>query len=84
MEDQKLKLKALIDASVKGVTNSFSKDIVEIRCMLQDVVGKMTPTASQSRFGLGSSMKAMSVKIPRFSGDDPAAWVFQNSESGST
>ncbi|OIS96015.1 hypothetical protein A4A49_04112 [Nicotiana attenuata] len=31
MEDETLKLKALIDASVKEVTDSFSKDIAEIR-----------------------------------------------------
>ncbi|OIS97217.1 serine hydroxymethyltransferase 2, mitochondrial [Nicotiana attenuata] len=77
MEDQKLKLKALIDASVKEVTNSFLEDVAEIRSMLQDVVGKMAPTAYQYRIGLRSSMEALSVKIPRFSGDDPAAWVFQ-------
>ncbi|OIT00712.1 hypothetical protein A4A49_12621 [Nicotiana attenuata] len=78
MEDQKLKLKALIDASVKEVTDPFSMDIAEIRCMLQNVVGKIAPTTYQSRFGLRSPMEAMSVKIPRFSGDDPATWVFQN------
>ncbi|OIT26004.1 hypothetical protein A4A49_55957, partial [Nicotiana attenuata] len=77
MEDQKVKLKALVDESAKKVKDSFSKDITEMRCMLQELVGKMARTALQSLPRLHASMEATSIKIPRFNGDDPAAWVFQ-------
>ncbi|KAH0709539.1 hypothetical protein KY284_010966 [Solanum tuberosum] len=62
-----------IDGSIKVVKDSWSKDIAEIRCMLQEVLEKLSPTTPQFSLDSYSSF----VKIPRFNGDDPATWVFQ-------
>ncbi|KAG5570862.1 hypothetical protein H5410_060628 [Solanum commersonii] len=70
MEDQIFRI---IDGSIKVVKDSWSKDIAEIRCMLQEVLGKLSPTTPQFALDSYSSF----VKIPRFNVDDPATWVFQ-------
>ncbi|WMV27532.1 hypothetical protein MTR67_020917 [Solanum verrucosum] len=47
MEDQRLK--ALINESIKEAKESFSKDIADIRHMLQEVTGKFIPTGPHIR-----------------------------------
>ncbi|KAH0709506.1 hypothetical protein KY284_010933 [Solanum tuberosum] len=78
MEDQIFRT---IDGSIKVVKDSWSKNIVEIQCMLQAVVGKLSPTTPRFSLDSCSSMEVDSVKIPRFNGNDPATWVFQSQEA---
>lgn len=44
--------------------------------MLQEMVGKMSQMTPHFFFDSCSSMESEFIKIPRFNGDDTAAWVF--------
>ncbi|KAH0776226.1 hypothetical protein KY290_007637 [Solanum tuberosum] len=91
MEDQRLK--ALINESIKEAKESFSKDIADIRHMLQEVTGKFVPTGPHIRdptmevarphHGKDTleaptlRHRPASVELGRFRGENPEAWIFQ-------
>ncbi|OIT33493.1 hypothetical protein A4A49_30684 [Nicotiana attenuata] len=83
MGDQK-QLKALVDESVREATDSFSKELAEIRCMLLEFVGKQVhdPTIAVARQDNTPATptlrhKPSPVELGRFRGEKPDAWVFQ-------
>ncbi|KAH0669093.1 hypothetical protein KY289_023586 [Solanum tuberosum] len=91
MEDQRLK--ALINESIKEAKESFSKDIADIRHMLQEVTGKFVParphirdpTMEVARPHHGKDTleaptlrhRPAPVELGRFRGENPEAWIFQ-------
>ncbi|XP_059289209.1 uncharacterized protein LOC132042701 [Lycium ferocissimum] len=70
MEDQKL-LKAFGDDSIQEMKDSISKDLVEFRSMLLEVLRKKTSTSFESR------NTAMDAKLWQFQGENPEGWIFQ-------
>ncbi|KAH0670260.1 hypothetical protein KY290_025687 [Solanum tuberosum] len=91
MEDQRLK--ALINESIKEAKESFSKDIADIRHMLQEVTGKFVPAGPHIRDPTmevahphhgKDTLEAPTlrhrpapVELGRFRGENPEAWIFQ-------
>nr|XP_009759050.1 PREDICTED: uncharacterized protein LOC104211658 [Nicotiana sylvestris] len=79
MDDQKLK--SLVEESVQAASNSFAKDIADIRSMLMEVMGRTaTPTVINSDPTMEvtpATIHRHRPEIGRFCGENPEAWIFQ-------
>ena len=81
MEDQQLN--ALIAESMKEVKDSFAKDLADMRCFFQEMVGKIVPMGAPQRDPVMDAPaptlrhKPASLELGLLGGENPEAWLFQ-------
>lgn len=79
MDDNKLK--SLVEESVQEASNSFAKDIAELRSMLMEVMGRTATIAFKNPNPTMEVTSAMvhrhRPEIGRFCGENPEASIFQ-------